>query len=137
MYSQRSSHATCARGHQKVKDNDSALDREEQRPYLKQLMWTVCIDIRCCAHVDSDWAGGTDRCGTSSGVELHGRRPLDVGIMFGRNFGEAELVVVLHGTCESAGLLPQWNFVLQPFDKTSSNVQSILAHFRNRQHSNK
>ena len=25
-------------------------------------------------HVDSDWAGGTDRCSTSSGVELHGKK---------------------------------------------------------------
>ena len=35
------------------------------------------------SHVDSDWAGGTDRCSTSSGVERHGRRPLGVSIMFG------------------------------------------------------
>ena len=49
-----------------------------------------------------------------------GEIPLDVGIMFGPHLvdrahlhGAQEkqswLVVVLKGTCESAGLLPQWN----------------------------
>ena len=48
-------------------------------------------------HVDSDWAGSTDRCSTSSGVELHGRRPLDVGIMFGPHLVDR---AQLHGTQE-------------------------------------
>ena len=97
---------------------------------LEKLMWIVRIDIRCCigltaklcttrkishatcarghqakyvlTHVDSDWAGSTDRCSTSSGVELHGRRPLDVGIMFGQHIVDR---AQLHGTQEKQNWL--------------------------------